>query len=162
MRVPAISIPHLRVDKDANRLPFYSAGVSGNEEQPLLPGIGENFTTMSESAVAMMMAGPDHRGYAIWDQKEFDEQIAPMCDGFYVMTSEAGSMYVPGPDGWRDYIDRALERGVMAKGDTVEELAENAGIDPTALRATVDHWNENCAKGEDDLCPVPFSASSLW
>ena len=25
----------------------------------------------------------------------------------------------------------------------------------------MDHWNENCAKGEDDLCPVPFPASSL-
>ena len=34
--------------------------------------------------------------------------------------------------------------------DTIEELAEKAGIDPAALRATVDHYNECCANGFDD------------
>ncbi len=34
--------------------------------------------------------------------------------------------------------------------DTLDELAEKAGIDPAALKETVAHYNECCAKGEDD------------
>ena len=47
-------------------------------------------------------------------------------------------------------------RGAMAKGsreaaaaDTVEELAALIGLDPAALRATVDQYNASCAQGAD-------------
>lgn len=37
------------------------------------------------------------------------------------------------------------------EGDSVEELAEKAGMDPAVLRHTVDEYNSFCAKGHDDL-----------
>ncbi len=37
----------------------------------------------------------------------------------------------------------------LLRGDTLEELAEKAGIDPAGLRATVDRWNEHVRAGGD-------------
>ncbi|MGI6193582.1 MAG: FAD-dependent oxidoreductase [Christensenellales bacterium] len=36
------------------------------------------------------------------------------------------------------------------KADSIEALAEMIGVDPAALKATVDRYNELCAKGSDD------------
>lgn len=36
------------------------------------------------------------------------------------------------------------------KADTIEELAEKVGLDPAALRETVDRYNELCRKGVDE------------
>lgn len=49
-------------------------------------------------------------------------------------------------------IDEAVaaDNGLCFKADTIEELAEQIGADPATLRATVDRWNELCAKGEDE------------
>ncbi len=54
-----------------------------------------------------------------------------------------------------DYLDE-LERisrqdtgRVFVRGDTIEELAENAGIDPAGLRATIERYNAMCAAGAD-------------
>ncbi len=43
-----------------------------------------------------------------------------------------------------------LEKGWIVKADTIEELAEKIGRDPATLRATVDRYNEMCAKGVDE------------
>ena len=43
-----------------------------------------------------------------------------------------------------------LEKGWIIKADTIEELAEKIGRDPATLRATVDRYNEMCAKGVDE------------
>jgi len=50
-------------------------------------------------------------------------------------------------------INAALEHGSteVFAGDSVEKLAENMGVDPAVLRATVDEYNSFCAKGHDDL-----------
>lgn len=51
-------------------------------------------------------------------------------------------------DGW---FRSAMEKGSKeaAVADTVEELAQIIGLDPAALRATVDEYNESCAQGVD-------------
>ena len=43
-----------------------------------------------------------------------------------------------------------LEKGWIIKAYTIEELAEKIGRDPATLRATVDRYNEMCAKGADE------------
>ena len=43
-----------------------------------------------------------------------------------------------------------LEKGWIIKADTIEDLAEKIGRDPATLRATVDRYNEMCAKGVDE------------
>lgn len=54
-------------------------------------------------------------------------------------------------------MDPALEKhdGVIFKADTIEELAEQMGLDPTALRQTVDTYNACCAEGMDWDCFKP-------
>ena len=47
-----------------------------------------------------------------------------------------------------------------AQAATVEELAEKIGMDPATLKATVDRYNELCAKGVDD--DFGKKADHLW
>jgi fumarate reductase flavoprotein subunit len=59
----------------------------------------------------------------------------------------------------------------VAKGDTIEALARAAGLDPAALRATVERFNRFCAKKKDadfgrqeNLIPLlkgPFYAAKV-
>jgi fumarate reductase flavoprotein subunit len=44
----------------------------------------------------------------------------------------------------------ATEAGCVQQADTIEELAEKLGIDPSTLSATVERYNELAAKGEDE------------
>lgn len=44
----------------------------------------------------------------------------------------------------------AVDAGLIAKADTIEELAQRLAIDPDALRATVDRYNELVAAGVDE------------
>ena len=50
-------------------------------------------------------------------------------------------------------LQDALERGTteLFVANSIEELAEKMGIEPGALKATVDEYNGFCAKGHDDL-----------
>ena len=46
-------------------------------------------------------------------------------------------------------IGPLLRNGYLIKGNTLAELAKNAGIDPAGLEATVREYNVGAAKGED-------------
>ena len=60
-------------------------------------------------------------------------------------------------DGWfREEMSR--RPGEAAAADTIEELAAAIGLDPGALRRTVDEFNASCAAGEDWVC---FKDSSM-
>ncbi len=48
-----------------------------------------------------------------------------------------------------DEYENSESRGVIVKADTLAEVADAQGVDPDALQATVDQWNEYCAQGED-------------
>lgn len=48
-------------------------------------------------------------------------------------------------------FDGCVEQGVVFKGDTLEELAESAGMDPEILAANVEAYNGLCEQGEDTL-----------
>lgn len=43
------------------------------------------------------------------------------------------------------------------KADTLEELAEQMGVDPDTFVETIEHWNEMCAAGEDTDFDMPGS-----
>lgn len=47
------------------------------------------------------------------------------------------------------HVSNLLSMGALYKGDTLEELAEQAGIDPAALAETVERFNEYAANSED-------------
>lgn len=55
-------------------------------------------------------------------------------------------------DNFLEEIDRAAAMpndGVLVRGETIEELAVNAGINAENLKATIARYNEMCAAGED-------------
>ena len=58
-------------------------------------------------------------------------------------------------NGW---FEEKLQQGSSELGmaDTIEALAEQVGLDPAALRATVDEYNASCAEGRDwNFCKDP-------
>lgn len=62
---------------------------------------------------------------------------------------------IAGNDGWihKDYlqeIETELKLDTpLKKADSIEELALACGLDPEALKATIDAYNSDCAAGED-------------
>lgn len=74
--------------------------------------------------------------WAVWDQDNADAIMAAssaLCTG--------GS-----PD-----LSTETEAGYVCQADTLEELAEWAGIDADELKATVDAYNSSCASGSDEF-----------
>lgn len=49
-----------------------------------------------------------------------------------------------------DKMPAAVEAGTAYEASSVSELAEKIGADPAVLQATLDRYNELCAKGVDD------------
>ena len=47
-------------------------------------------------------------------------------------------------------FEKAQKRGDVYEGDTIEAVAEAAGVDPAGLVATVERWNEIVAAGVDE------------
>lgn len=89
--------------------------------------------------------------WAILQQKEgktysiFDESYAsnlPYVPGFI-------GADIPTPEQMLARWDKYVEDGVYCKADSVEELAENLGLDPVALKKTVDEYNAMCETGTD-------------
>ncbi len=48
-------------------------------------------------------------------------------------------------------LSKQVEMGVVKQADTIEELAEQMGVDASALCATVDTYNDACANGFDPV-----------
>jgi fumarate reductase flavoprotein subunit len=46
-------------------------------------------------------------------------------------------------------LEQGVKDGLVFKGETIQELAKAAGIDPDGLAATVESYNALCAAGED-------------
>lgn len=70
--------------------------------------------------------------WIVWDQNTTD--VGPQ------------DLFVPHGS---ENCDDEVANGVVFRADTVADLAEQIGIDPAALEATVAHWNEMVASGED-------------
>lgn len=52
-------------------------------------------------------------------------------------------------------LDQDVAEGIAWKGDTIEELAKNMGIDPAVLAKTVAAYNDACDKGYDPMFYKP-------
>ena len=57
------------------------------------------------------------------------------------------------PLNFRKELDAALERGSaeVFAADSIRELAEKIGAEPSILEATIEQYNSFCSKGHDDL-----------
>jgi succinate dehydrogenase/fumarate reductase flavoprotein subunit len=74
---------------------------------------------------------------------------------------------------WSDDNLREIDLGIIAKADSIDELARIVGAQPQVLKATLERWNEACADGRDlefgrppgSMMPVatpPFYVGELW
>lgn len=92
---------------------------------------------------------PQGINYTIFD-KSMAETIKAELDSGDAPPSFFGPMRLP--DNYLEELDRAASMpngGVLVRGDTLEELAANAGIDYEGLRETIAHYNQMCAEGTD-------------
>ena len=111
----------------------------------------------SETGIAMLdpwIAGPNY--YSIWSteqlkeiqEKGFKYNMNGVAAGFLGYCG-AIPENLPLPETF-DVLDKAIEMGFVFKADTIEELAEQAGIDPAALKETVDRYNSFSESGVDE------------
>lgn len=54
-------------------------------------------------------------------------------------------------DKFRAALDKGVKDGIVFKGDTVEELAKNMGVDADALKKTITDYNSYCKDGSDKV-----------
>ena len=68
----------------------------------------------------------------------------------YLLWDEAGVEETALFDNHPGEVQMGYDTGTLFKGDTLEEVAKAAGVDPDELMKTVEHWNEMCDKGADE------------
>lgn len=110
---------------------------------------GKRFT--DESGLAMMdpwKAGPNF--YSIWS----DERIKDVQENGFEYASTGlfinqGGVPVNTPvSEIYEVLDKAAEYGIVYKGDTIEELAEQIGVNPETLAESIKGYNAYCETGE--------------
>jgi fumarate reductase flavoprotein subunit len=52
---------------------------------------------------------------------------------------------------FKDALEDGVEKGIVFKGANVQELAENMGVDPDTLAATLATYDDYCAEGKDEV-----------
>ena len=116
---------------------------------------GERFT--AETGVAMLdpwIAGPNF--YSIWSSEQindvrdngFKHFLGGVSSGFLGYTGDI-PVNTPLPEAY-DVLDAGIEMGFIFKADTIEELAKAIEIDSSALKNTVETYNNYCANGKDE------------
>ena len=138
-----------------------TGGIGGTTPVLCVNKNGERFTNETISCWSMRLAmidQPGLRGYQVFDNNWRD--IMPYCmaghNSYCTKTEEelqaihnqmVGALGDPEGVNIVTKITKPVKRTWCA--NTLEEVAEFAGIDPEGLRTTVDHYNELCAAGED-------------
>lgn len=86
------------------------------------------------------------------------EQPDSMC---YIISCEANAKIVDGKCEGGIEIEKMLENGQLYRADTLEELAEQMGCDPSVLVATVERYNEAAkAYNDEDFGRLAFTEES--
>jgi succinate dehydrogenase/fumarate reductase flavoprotein subunit len=74
---------------------------------------------------------------------------------------------------WSDDNLTEIDKGWIKKGNSLEDIAAQIDVNPKVLRATVERWNDLCAKGQDEdykrppktMMPIkngPFYVMEAW
>jgi fumarate reductase flavoprotein subunit len=125
-----------------------------------------------------VMRQTDDIAWSIFDADYGEQNVKTLENGvgggmfWDSMGGEVGDPFLP--EDVEAIVDEALEAddGTCYKADSIEELAGLIGVDPEALQASVDRYNELVAAGEDEdfhkqadfLFPVekpPFYAAKV-
>ncbi len=86
----------------------------------------------------------DH--YGIWkDNRQFYMEFNEPTDTDTLIAQETT------PTDYRPVLDAAVGTGAVYKGETLEELAKNMGVDYKTFNSSVNQYNHAIESGEDDL-----------
>ncbi|MEU9456629.1 FAD-dependent oxidoreductase [Streptomyces sp. NPDC048277] len=130
----------------------------GSFRQPnlMVNGLGQRF--MDES----VMRHPGYAANAVGRQ--------PGGHGLMILTAEINAHYeregwdflmsklpLTGPPDFDTSVSKAVTEGFphILRAESVTELADRAGLEPAALRRTVDEYNHACRTGRDTLMHKP-------
>ena len=100
-----------------------------------------DFTTISNAILAQVGT------FALFDQAWLDsvaDELLPVGWELYGFPENA-----PWPEA-RDVVDEAVAAGNLVKADTLEQLAEQLGIDAAGLKETVERYNSFIESGVDE------------
>ncbi|SKB97732.1 FAD-binding protein [Sphingopyxis flava] len=132
---PDGSLPAGAIDKDGNEYPFMHVGEIAIPHYMWVNRHGKRFVNEANSYVELgeaMYQNDAVPAFAVFDDR--------------AMRDYAYGTLMPGTKP----IKKWLESGFLVKADTIEELAEKAGIDPAGLAAQVERYNRYSETGIDE------------
>ncbi len=113
----------------------------------LLPNQVTHSTLVGFYSPDLLYVNPEGERFADEESYTFDRMM-PLLenDHTYMYAIVGDDFYDERPED----IDDGKRYGKAFEGETVEELAENMGVDPEVLSETVGRYNELCDKGVDE------------
>lgn len=124
-------------------------------EYPMNPALGRDSSFLSRMPDSLWINGKG--------QRYVDENCAEAVPGraalavrsqdesYALLDADVMAETIGEDDSRQKLVDQAVEDGAILKADTVEALAELAGIEPETLKSTVDTYNAACEVGEDKV-----------
>ncbi|WP_303202395.1 FAD-dependent oxidoreductase [Raoultibacter timonensis] len=143
------SEPHcstIHLESGAQSYNFLHVNAEGNRF------MNEDVNTQSKSCVKSFQ--PEGKAFTIYDANSL-ESFAESCNDGRSGGISSDQQYrrfgVPfDMEVELKLREEKIKQGLLFQADTLEELAEQIGVPADNLKATVDRYNELCAKGNDD------------
>lgn len=145
--------PWLTVDRCGNRLRYKDSRVDEDGADSIY-ALGDLAT--------IQMTPPGHRSYIIFDDKYEDYLAGFAQENCRKLITPDLEQIDKIPEHYRDWhhgVQDAIAADVLKKRDSLEELERDLGFEEGILQDAVAHWNECCAKGEDDFM---YPMSTAW
>ncbi len=110
-------------------------------------------TWVQAKAIRCCMQDKNDYAFTIFDSKWFDElgELADITGGQFTepLMMDYGDKW-SSDNGIDKTIERYVKKGTCFKADTIEDLAQQMGVDVETFKATVDRYNELYEKGDDE------------
>lgn len=128
----------------------------GNQPFLRVNTLGERFMNEDDQFDAMghaLLYQPDHYCTVVYDSNWYKQlEAMNVYSAFRMFPYDDGSMslFSMTEEDQTAYLEDMVAAGQVAKADTIEELAAQLNVPAENLVATIDRWNELCAKGVDE------------
>ena len=154
-----LQMPWLNFDREGKRCDVFDSRLA--EGDPLYP----KFDAHDVGRVEVTVSRPGGRAYAIFDSN-YEECIQKI----QAPSGEHRPIYKDDPvveqnlfdTDWHVEFDKALEDGRLKKADTLDELAEQLGLDADVVNDVIERWNACCEVGVDDDPDVMYHYPADW
>lgn len=166
-----VANPWLTIDRMGNRVPYYVRDPVNGSEQKMYQK--DFFDTGDIITAGSYMGRIGGRSFQIFDADyptnvfklvdsygpagHLDQNKCPFTADSEVPEEALGLV----SKNWEAEVQEVIDRGGIQTGNTLEELAENMGLDPDVVVNAVNRWNELCEQGEDTDLTIPYDPAWL-